>query len=104
MTISGDYNFFDRKLLLRITTLDNQVIEITEEMKIVYEVKKVLRAEPDPGRIEIYNLDTETRKALAKPFNPKRIPGAKVEIETGYKSEGVMTQIYSGEIQEGVSR
>lgn len=104
MTISGDYNFFDRKFLLRITTLDNQVIEITEDIKVVYEVKKVLRAEPDPGRIEIYNLNPETRKILAKPFNPKRIPGPKVEIETGYKSEGVLTQIYSGEIQEGISR
>lgn len=104
MTISGDYNFFDRKLLLKITTLDNIVYEMTQDIKIVYEVKKVLRAEPDPGRIEIYNIGPKPRKAFAKPFDWKKKPGSKVELFTGFKSEGVVTQLYSGEIQEGISR
>ena len=104
MTVSGSYNFFDRKLLLRITTLDGIVYELTQEFRITYEVKKVLRAEPDPGLIEIYNLGPELRKVLSKPFDWKKKPGAKVEIFTGYKSEGIVTQIYSGEIQEGISR
>lgn len=104
MTISGSYNFFDRKALLRITTLDSRVYELTQEFKIVYQFKKVLRSDPDPGLIEIYGLGPELRKAFAKPFDPRKKPGAKVEYFTGYKSEGVVTRIYDGEIQEGLSR
>lgn len=103
-TASGSYNFFDRKVLLRITTLDNRVFELTQDFRIVFEVKKVLRAEPDPATIEIYNLGPELRKAFAKPFNPKKTAGAKVELFVGYKSQGTVTRIYSGEIQEGISR
>ena len=104
MPISGSYNFFDRKLLLRVTTLDNIVYELDQTFKITYEVKKVLRAEPDPGVVEIYNAGPELIKALAKPFEWRKKPGAKVEIFTGYKQEGIVTQIYSGEIQEGITR
>ena len=103
-TISGSYNLFDRKLLLKITTLDNQVYELDQRLRIVYEIKKVLRADPDPGLIEIYNIGPELRKALSKPFNPKKTPGAKVELFVGYAQEGVVSRIYSGEIQEGVPR
>ena len=104
MTASGSYNFFDRKALLRITTLDGRVYEIDQNVRIVFQFKKVLRADPDPGLVEIYGLGEETRKAFAKPFNPRKQPGAKVEFFTGYKSEGVVTMIYDGEIQEGTSR
>lgn len=104
MTTSGSYNFFDRKFLLRITTLDNQVFELDQEFKIVFEFKKVLRSDPDPGLVELYNLGPELRKIFSKPFNPRKTPGAKVEAFVGYKSEGVVTRIYSGEIQEGISR
>ena len=104
MTISGTYNFFDRKLLLRITTLDNKVYELTQEFRIVFEFKKVLRADPDPGTIELYDIGPELMKVLTKPFNPRKTPGHKVEVFVGYKSEGVVTKIYDGEIQEGISR
>jgi len=114
MTISGSYNFFDRILYLRITALDGRVFELIPKqtlgepppnnLRITYEVKKVLRADPDPGLIEIYNAGPDLIKVLAKPFNPVKTPGPKVEIYTGYRSEGVVSLIYSGEVQEGVPR
>jgi len=114
MTVSGEYNFWDRILVLKITDLDGRVYELIPQqilgepppnnLNIIYEVKKVLRADPDPGLITIENAGPELRKVLAKPFDPVKKPGPKVEIFTGYRSEGVATLIYSGEVQEGVSR
>lgn len=114
MTVSGAYNFLNRIIQLRITGLDKRVFFIDpvqgfgepppNTIRIIYEIKKVLRADPDPGLIELYNPGPELIKVLSKPFNPRKTPGPKIEILTGYESEGIITQIYSGEVQEGVAR
>lgn len=97
---------FDRDFKLVITPIGGQpfVVKPPEDsskpLKVVADIKKVLRADPDPGMIDIYNLGPQAREALSKPFNPIKTPGAKIELYAGYK--GAIGKIYSGELQEGV--
>jgi len=86
---------FGRKVSLTIGTL-----EINEEHRISFTVKKTLKPEPNTAAISVWNLNPSQRKELETPLAKGQL---NVRLEAGYE-DGGLSQLYLGGVRTAQSQ
>lgn len=87
--------FFDRKIHTTVIDINTKKTKTFKELYTVIDVNKSNSSAPNEGKIEIYNLNSDSENICQKENNL-------VIIAAGYGTE--IKQIYSGTIKRGITQ
>jgi hypothetical protein len=75
----------------------SQGIEITDSLRIKFEIEKTAKKNPNKSKIEVYNMRKETRAEVEK-------PNTRVVLYAGYKDDAGALLIFQGDVSYAWSK
>jgi len=82
---------------LEITPFRGGLPLVFTELRVEFEINKVIGADLDRANFKVWGMGPDTREAVDQPFNANLQRGSKLAFKVGYESSGLLALVYKGE-------